>query len=59
MTNFEYIKSMSVDELAILLGCIREDIDENIRFIDCQMIFDSIGDIGEWLESEHKEFKGR
>lgn len=55
MTNFEYIKSMSVDELAILLGCIREDINENIRFIDGQMIFDSIGDIREWLESEHKD----
>ena len=55
MTNFEHIKSMSVDELASLLGCISEDIDENIRFIDGQMIFNSIGDIREWLESERKD----
>lgn len=55
MTNFDYIKSMSINELAILLGCISEDIDENLRFIDGQIIFDSISDIREWLESEHKD----
>lgn len=55
MTNFDYIKSMPIDKLAILLGCIREDIDENIRMIDSQMIFDSIEAVREWLESEHKD----
>ena len=55
MTNFEHIKSMSVDELASLLGCISEDIDENMRTINGQMILNSIDDVKEWLESEHKD----
>lgn len=59
MTNFDYIKSMSVDELASLLGCISEDIDENMRTINGQMIFDSFSDIREWLESECENLRGR
>lgn len=55
MTNFEYIKSMSVYELAFLLSCISVDIDENIKTIDGQMIFNSFEDMREWLESEYKD----
>lgn len=52
MTNFEYIKSMSIDELASLLSYINEDISQNIKFINGQMIFNNADDIKEWLEEE-------
>ena len=52
MTNFEYIKQMSVKEMARLLGCIFSDCDEFTRTIDGKIIFDSFNSIEEWLESE-------
>ena len=52
MTNFEYIKQMGIKELAILLGCIWSDFDDNIRIINGDNILDSFNDIEEWLESE-------
>ena len=52
VTNFEYIKQMGIKELAILLGCIWSDFDDNIRIINGDNILDSFNDIEEWLESE-------
>ena len=52
MTNFEYIKQMTVPELARLLGCIFVDCYEYTRTIDGKIMFDSFDSIGEWLESE-------
>ena len=52
MTNFEHIKQMSVKEMAILLGCIHSDLEENIRTINGDKILDSFDDIEEWLEQE-------
>lgn len=52
VTNFEYIKQMGIKELAILLGCIWSDLDDNIRIINGDVILDSFDDIEEWLESE-------
>ena len=52
MTNFERIKQLGINELAILLGCIWSDFDDNIRIINGDVILDSFDDIEEWLESE-------
>ena len=52
VTNFEYIKQMGIKELSILLGCIWNDFDDNIRIINGDVILDSFDDIEEWLESE-------
>ena len=52
VTNFEYIKQMGIKELAILLGCIWSDFDDNTRIINGDNILDSFNDIEEWLESE-------
>ena len=52
MTNFEYIKQMTVPELALLLGSIHSYFDDNIRTINGDNVFDSFDDIEEWLESE-------
>ena len=52
VTNFEYIKQMTVPELARLLGCIFVDCDEFTRTIGGKIIFDSFDSIEEWLESE-------
>ena len=52
MTNYEYIKQMGIKELAILLGCIWSDFDDNIRIINGNVILDSFDDIEEWLKSE-------
>ena len=52
MTNFEYIKQMGIKELAILLGCIWSDFDDNIRIINGDVVFNSFSDIEEWLERE-------
>ena len=52
MTNFEYIKQMTVSELARLLGSIFVDCYECTRTIDGKIIFDSFNSIEEWLESE-------
>lgn len=52
MTNFERIKQMGIKELAILLGCIWSDFDDNIRIINGDVVWDSFDDIEEWLESE-------
>ena len=41
VTNFEYIKQMGIKELAILLGCIWSDFDDNIRIINGDNILDS------------------
>ena len=55
VTNFEYIKQMDIKELAILLGCIWSDLDDNIRIINGDVILDSFDDIEEWLEREIKD----
>ena len=55
VTNFEYIKQMGIKELAILLGCIWSDFDDNIRIINGDVILDSFDDIEEWLEREFKD----
>ena len=55
MTNFERIKQMGIKELAILLGCIWSDLDDNIRIINGDVILDSFDDIEEWLESDVKD----
>ena len=55
VTNFEYIKQMGIKELAILLGCIWSDFDDNIRIINGDVILDSFDDIEEWLEREVKD----
>lgn len=52
VTNFEYIKQMGIKELAILLGCIWSDLDNHIRVINGDVVWDSFDDIEEWLESE-------
>lgn len=52
MTNFEYIKQMSVKEMARLLGSIFVDCYECTRTINGRTIYDSFDSIGEWLESE-------
>ena len=52
MTNFERIKQMTIKEMAILLGCIWNDFDDNIRAINGDIVWDSFDDIEEWLESE-------
>ena len=43
---------MGIKELAILLGCIWSDFDDNIRIINGDVILDSFDDIEEWLERE-------
>lgn len=53
MTNFEYIKSMSINDFATLLYCVDKDWEESTITIDDCCLFDSIGDIEEWLEKEH------
>ena len=55
VTNFEYIKQMGIKELAILLGCIWSDFDDNIRIINGDVILDSFDDIEEWLERKADE----
>ena len=55
MTNYEYIKQMTVPELARLLGSIHNDVDERSRTINCDNVFDSFDDIEEWLESDVKD----
>ena len=52
MTNFEYIKQMTIPELARLLGCIFVDCYECTRTINGRTIYDSFNSIEEWLESE-------
>ena len=52
MTNFEYIKQMTVSELARLLGNIFVDCNENTRTINGKIVFDLFDSIEEWLESE-------
>lgn len=52
MTNYEHIKQMTVEEMARLLGSIHNDVDEHIRTINGDKIFDSFDDIEEWLERE-------
>ena len=55
MTNFEYIKQMSVKEMARLLGNIFVDCNENTRTINGKIVFDLFDSIEEWLESEVKD----
>lgn len=55
MTNFEFIKQMTISEMARLLGSIHSDFDDNIRTIDGHNILDSFDDIEEWLESEYNK----
>ena len=58
MTNFEYIKQMTVPELARLLGCIFVDCYEYTRTINGKTMFDSFDSIEEWLESEADDDNG-
>ena len=55
VTNFEYIKQMGIKELAILLGCIWSDLDNHIRVINGDVVWDSFDDIEEWLEREVRD----
>ena len=55
MTNFEYIKQMSVKEMARLLGNIFVDCNENTRTINGKIVFDLFDSIEEQLESEVKD----
>ena len=52
VTNFERIKQMGIKELAIFLGCIWSDLDNHIRVINGNVVWDSFDDIEEWLERE-------
>ena len=52
VTNFEYIKQMGIKELSILLGCIWSDLDNHIRVINGDVVWDSFDSIEEWLEME-------
>ena len=52
MTNFECIKQMTIKEMAILLGCIWNDLDDHIRIINGDIVWDSFDSVEEWLESE-------
>ena len=52
VTNFEYIKQMGIKELAILLGCIWSDLDNHIRVINGDVVWDSFDSIEEGLEME-------
>ena len=52
VTNFEYIKQMGIKELASLLGCIWSDLDNHIRVINGDVVWDSFDSIEEWLEME-------
>ena len=52
MTNFERIKQMGIKELAILLGCIWSNLDNHIRVINGDVVWDSFDSIEEWLERE-------
>lgn len=61
MTNFEKIKSMSIEEMADFLCNIDTDIHEEELIFSCCLgdnndieIRDTYGDIKEWLESEAK-----
>ena len=53
MTNFERIKGMSVEELAVFLRQIRTD-DFGQSVIDEKLFFNS-NDVCEWLETEAEE----
>lgn len=55
MTNYERIKQMTIPEMARLLGSTYIDVDEYIRTINGDNVFDSFDDIEEWLESECNE----
>lgn len=55
MTNFEYIKQMTVSELARLLGSIFVDCYEYTRTINGKTMFDSFDSIEEWLKSEFED----
>lgn len=52
ITNYDRIREMSVEEMAILLGCIDINTEENVRTINGKVVFDTTRDIREWLESE-------
>lgn len=55
MTNYEHITSMSINELASLLCCVNKDWEESTITIDNCCLFDSIGDVAEWLQEEHND----
>nr|DAZ40937.1 MAG TPA: hypothetical protein [Caudoviricetes sp.] len=55
MTNYEYITSMNVNDLASLLSCVYKDWEESTITIDGCCLFDSIGDVAEWLKKEHND----
>lgn len=55
MTNYEYITSMNVKDLASLLSCVYKDWEESTITIDGCCLFDSIGDVAEWLQEEHND----
>lgn len=55
MTNYEYITSMNVNDLASLLSCVYKDWEESTITIDNCCLFDSMGDVAEWLQEEHND----
>lgn len=56
MTNYAYITSMNVNDLASLLSCVYKDWEESTITIDNCCLFDSIDDVVEWLqEEEHND----
>lgn len=55
MTNYEYITSMNVNDLASLLSCVYKDWEESAITIDNCCLLDSIGDVAEWLQEEHND----
>jgi hypothetical protein len=46
---------MGIKELAILLGCIWSDLDNHIRVINGDVVWDSFDDIEEWLERKVRD----
>ena len=52
MTNYEYIKSMNIDEIASLLVCIEKDWDNMSISIDDCLLHDDISSVKDWLEKE-------
>ena len=55
MTNYEHITSMSVNDLASLLSCVCKDWEESTITINDCCLFDSIGNVAEWLQEEHND----
>lgn len=51
MTNYEKIKAMSVEDLAIFLNC-RISIDDDLNTLIDNKVMYQVDGVVEWLESE-------